>query len=350
MTKNIFTHYAAGLRRRSDQRGVAGEFVVDPEAEHHDGVDIFLSSIQALNDEEIRVYLFYCGDHKHRFDKYASFLTLVPVKSVIAPKSSTHGVHSYSCHDSVPNMRVNVQRWFLYRNYIEQNVHMFNSDDVFFHCDSVDVVFQKNIFDEIQVRTRFNSKDIKYVGNDSILFFTECSEFTFINESFNRNWMVDLHNGFRDPLVQNIKHNNIVCTGTIYFGNLSLFIEFVSAFASYELICMSNNNIFRKNRYDKMGGVNDQGVINSLIYNYPQPSYTFIKNEEVDLIFAMALLPLAKRQHKIEIVDDVVTVDGKVPCVLHQYNRYDCDEAGINLVKWFSKSANIESRYEYLFK
>jgi len=318
MIKNIFTHYASGIRHSSSG------FIMDPEAEHHDGVDILLSSIQALNDEEIRVYLFYSGSHKHRFDKYASFLTLVPV-------------NSDSWSDSVPNMRVNVQRWFLYRNYIERNIHMFNSDDAFFHCDSVDVVFQKNIFDEIQAQ-------------DSILFFTECSEFTFINESFNRHWMIHLHNDFRDPLVQNIKNNNIVCTGTIYFGNLSLFIEFLSAFTSYELICMSNNNIFRKNRHDKMGDVNDQGAINSLVYNYPQPSYTFIKNETLDLIFTMAMLPLAKQQHKIEIVDDVVTVDGKVPCVLHQYNRYDCDEAGINLVKWFSKGADIESRYEYLFK
>jgi|3_EtaG_2_1085321.scaffolds.fasta_scaffold00613_15 hypothetical protein len=305
MTKNIFIHYASGLRH-----GSLAILIPDPEAEHHDGLDILLSSIQALNDEEIRVYFFYDGNHQHRFDKYLSFLTLIPV-------------NSDSWSDAVPNMRVNVQRYFLYRNYIERNIHMFNSDDAFFHCDSVDVVFQKNIFDQIQAQ-------------DSILFFTECSEFTFTNCRFNRNWMIHLHNGFTDPLVQNIKNNNIVCTGTIYFGNLSLFIEFLSAFASYQLICMSNNNIFRKNRHDKMGDVNDQGVINSLIYNYPQPSYTIINNEALDLICTMATLPLAKQPHKIEIVDNLVTVDGKAPCVLHQYNRYDCDEAGINLVKWFS--------------
>ena len=324
MIKNIFTHYAAGMRHSSSG------FVMDPEAEHHDGLDILLSSIQALNDKEIKVYLFYSGNQKHRFDKYLSFLTLIPV-------------NSDSWSDAVPNMRVNVQRWFLYRNYIERNIHMFNSDDTFFHCDSVDVVFQKNIFGQIQAR--YGTDPI-----NSILFFTESSEFTFINCSFNRSWMIDLHNGFRDPLVQNIKHNNIVCTGTIYYGNLSLFIEFLSAFASYELMCMSNNNIFRRNRHDKMGSVNDQGVINSLVYNHPQPSYTFIKNEELDLVCAMAILPLGRHQHKIEIVEDVVTVDGKVPCVLHQYNRYDCDKAGINLVKWFCKTDYTpKSKYEYLF-
>jgi len=276
----IFTHYTTS------------------KGQHNFGVNVLLNSIKVLNDNTIKVILFYDG-YKD-FNEYRDFVTVVNINNA---------------GGWIPEMRVNVQRWYLYRNYIEKNIYKFNKQDKFFHCDSADVIFQKNIFNEIK-------------EEEKILFFTENSECDF-TEKPHKKWINHLHNfNWEGIQIQNIIKNKIICSGTIYFSNLSLFIDFLSRYAAYELNCMINNDLFNENPYNKMGGVNDQGVVNSLVYNFPDSTYKIIENETLNLVCTMALMKRVENrcnesQYEFKTSSNIISVNNIIPCVLHQYNRYD---------------------------
>ena len=236
---------------------------------HHPGINILLDSIQSLNDDTIRVILFYHGYDDDLFHKYKDFLTIVDINN--------RG-------NWIPVMYSPVQRWYLYRNYIEQNIHRFNNNDKFFHCNSKDTIFQKNIFNEIE-------------NKNKTVFFTEQDEFT-------------------------ISHNNIICGGAIYFDTLANFLQFLSAYTSYQLICMNNNSKFKRCVYNRMGKVNDQGVINSLVYNEPRPQYKILKNNYLRLVCAMSSMTQCNEQPDIKIKNNIIYINSVIPCVIHQYDKF----------------------------
>ena len=120
------------------------QYITPYGGKHHPGINILLDSIQSLNDDTIRVILFYHGYDHNLFHKNKDFLTIVDVNN----RSKW-----------LPVMFPSIQRWYLYRNYIEQNIYRFNNNDKFFHCDSENTIFQKNIFNE------GNSKSFSLVKN-----------------------------------------------------------------------------------------------------------------------------------------------------------------------------------------
>jgi hypothetical protein len=276
------------------------QYITPYGGKHHPGINILLDSIQSLNDDTIRVILFYHGYDDNLFHKHKDFLTIVDVNN----RSKW-----------LPVMFPSIQRWYLYRNYIEQNIYRFNNNDKFFHCDSENTIFQKNIFNEIE-------------NENKTVFFTEQDEFTLKSDATNLKQQQNLHNQitkskYVPQLIQNISHNNIICSGTIYFDTLTNFIHFLSTYTAYQIVCMNNNSKFKRSVYRRMGEVTDQGVINSLVYNEPHPQFKILKNNYLKLVCAMSLMSKCNEQYDIEIKNNKIYINNIIPCVIHQYHKFE---------------------------
>jgi len=67
---------------------------------------------------------------------------------------------------------------------------------------------------------------------------------------------------------------------------------------------------------------NDQGITNTLINTKPIPFlYKLIKNEELTIIATVALMMFDGLDHSFSTKGDIITIDEKTPCIVHQYNR-----------------------------
>jgi len=254
------------------------------------GIRCFLNSIQKLNSDNIIVFFFTNVTVPESWDNY-KFLRVV---------------HTSCC--SAVDLRPQVNRWFHFRNFLEKNITLFNNEDKFFALDCGDSIIQKNPFEEIHIR-------------DHILFALESEKFT-LKQGFNKRCILQLLNKeFRDPEIQKFIYNPIICTGTVYFDTLSLFIDWLSFFTKHTVLYLANNTKFHHEKF-KLGMCNDQGITNTLINTKPIPFlYKLIKNEELTIIATVALMMFDGLDHSFSTKGDIITIDEKTPCIVHQYNR-----------------------------
>ena len=293
------------------------DFLRDEISTGHDvrALNVFFNSINNLNDENIKVVFF--SNNPSLSEKFKFVYDRLQI------------VNTTHC---IP-LRPNVNRFFCYRNFIEKNIHLYNKNDQFIHCDPRDTYFQENIFAEI------DSKHPQYKNKN--LFFEEDQRFIFnINDQAQRKGLLidewnnqcirDLHNKklykteqhfWDSPAVSLIKNNNIICTGFIYFGNIDLFTTFLNTFTMYTSHCLTKNKLFYKNKNNKMGKCNDQGIVNSMIYNKisTEPKVIIKQNEQIVTHMSIVSAHNVSCEYKVE--NNLVIVNNKIPCVIHQYNN-----------------------------
>jgi hypothetical protein len=153
-----------------------------------------------------------------------------------------------------------------------------------FLTDVRDVVFQKNIFDQIP--------------SDNLHVFMEDHKYT-CNQETNRKMLIEVCG---ISIADSLKNNRIICSGTI-LGDTNSIIEYIQTmFSMFSVKQMLGN-----------GGYSDQAAHNYLCH------YKIIKNTQHENGDAVATLVLTD-SNDVKIVDDVVYVYNKVPAVLHQWD------------------------------
>jgi hypothetical protein len=157
-----------------------------------------------------------------------------------------------------------------------------------FLTDVRDVVFQKNIFDDIT--------------KDGFHVFMEDDKYTCSQEN-NRKMLMSV---FGESVADSLKNNKIICSGTI-LGDPHLIIQYIKTmFTMISVEQMLGNS-----------GYSDQAAHNYLCH------YKIIKNIQHENGDGVATLVLTD-SNDVKIVDGVVHVYDKVPSVLHQWDFQPC--------------------------
>lgn len=162
--------------------------------------------------------------------------------------------------------------------------------------DIVDVVFQSDPF-------------LNLTG-EFIISPEEDEEKTIEKDQrFNARWLKQC---FGDNLYEELKHNKILCCGTVIgsINNMKVYVD---------SIC---NEMFKlyENGSGHFQDMMDQGIHNYLFYKTPEIFKNPIIKRNGDYIATVGITVI-EHPHKVEYLGDKIKVNGLIPSIVHQYNR-----------------------------
>lgn len=168
-----------------------------------------------------------------------------------------------------------------------------------FHCDTRDVAFQGNIFDEI-----------KPDNGQHDLFVNEEDPFANLGESFNRKMLI---NNYSTEIADELSSYKILCSGTT-LGSVSMMKIYI------KLLIGTRD----RQKLQSLGNVisvcGEQGPYNYIFHKNLIP-HTKLPNGTG--VATMALV----NSKNVKILDNgKLSVYDKVPSVIHQWNRFYCKQ------------------------
>lgn len=165
--------------------------------------------------------------------------------------------------------------------------------DRVFHCDVRDVAFQGNIFDEIQPKE-----------GETDLFVNEEDPAANLGERFNK---YILTTNYGEAVAKELEPNRILCSGTT-LGSQEMMIQYI--------VTLMNQRDIKKMM--EVGGIPDeQGPYNYLFHK------NLIPHTKLENGIGVGTLCLV-HPNQLKILDDGrVSVYGKIPSVIHQWDRHN---------------------------
>lgn len=172
--------------------------------------------------------------------------------------------------------------------------------DRVFHCDVRDVAFQGDIFEEIQPKE-----------GEVDLFVNEEDPRANLGERFNK---YILTTNYGEAVAKELEPNRILCSGTTLGSQESMI--------SYIVTLMNQRDI---KKMMEVGGIPDeQGPYNYLFHKNLIPH---TKLENGIGVGTLCLVP----PDDLKVLDDGrVTVYGRIPSIIHQWDRHNLDPHLIN--------------------
>jgi hypothetical protein len=204
------------------------------------------------------------------------------------------------------DIHMNNSRFYKYLDFIQENKKRYKN---ILLTDTRDVLFQKNIFDEI--------------SKDPFIFFAEEDEDeTIRSNSFNSNW---IRLSFGEETLNKLGSNKIICAGTTIGSTDNIIVYLREMIKIFGGIKKTNHKAF----YESI----DQGVHNYIFYErssiFQNPilkhngdviatiGITITKNpERITISINDALDYISDKDSKINIM-----VNGKIPSLIHQFDR-----------------------------
>lgn len=165
--------------------------------------------------------------------------------------------------------------------------------DRVFHCDVRDVAFQGDIFEEIQPKE-----------GEVDLFVNEEDPAANLGERFNK---YILTTNYGEAVAKELEPNRILCSGTT-LGSQEMMIQYI--------VTLMNQRDIKKMM--EVGGIPDeQGPYNYLFHK------NLIPHTKLENGIGVGTLCLV-HPNQLKILDDGrVSVYGKIPSVIHQWDRHN---------------------------
>lgn len=188
-------------------------------------------------------------------------------------------------------------RYFKYLDILlEERGHY----DRVFHCDVRDVAFQGDIFEEIQPKE-----------GEVDLFVNEEDPRANLGERFNK---YILTTNYGEAVAKELEPNRILCSGTTLGSQESMI--------SYIVTLMNQRDI---KKMMEVGGIPDeQGPYNYLFHK------NLIPHTKLENGIGVGTLCLVPPDDLKVLEDGRVTVYGKIPSIIHQWDRHNLDPHLIN--------------------
>lgn len=188
---------------------------------------------------------------------------------------------------STPSTHLNCHRFFVYQ-YLFQ--HQAFDVDLLLLCDSRDVLFQKNIEE--------------YPYSDDIDLYAFQEGVLLKNETLcNVPWIQILEIYMDTPILEHIKDNPVICCGTT-IAKVPAMIRYVDTMCHILDTYQINMNL-------------DQGIHNYLLYmNKLGLRIKYMENKD-HLVNTVAC-----DTHLVNELNKIVTSDGEVSYIVHQYDRF----------------------------
>lgn len=186
--------------------------------------------------------------------------------------------------DISPDITINNYRFLLFFKYLVNNPGKYKNVML---TDIRDVIFQKNIFDEL--------------ADDKIYYFLEDASEVFRTSTLNHKWCLHA-NG--PEITNQIIDENVSCAG-ITIGSYEQVINY--------LLYLQSRLKFR----DDLHWGLDQGLHNAYIYTIPNQSAVIVPNTQ-PLILTLGACKTFKWQSNGELVNDL----NERYSVVHQWDRF----------------------------
>ena len=237
--------------------------------------EIFIKSLRKYSDCDICLLVDPIID-----DSFKNFLKENNVRTITNTSSHLHGSN------------INVSRFFRYYDFLLENPDSYNNILI---TDITDVFFQNDPF----------------LGLDGefIYFAEEDEDHTIGSNSFNSRWV---HISLGLDNLNKISDEKIICAGTT-LGSYQNIINYLSQMTTFL------KEVKDKNPSSLKEGV-DQGIHNFICYQKSEEFKNPLIRKNGDLIATVGITSIDSPD-KISIEDDVVIVNGKIPSIIHQYNR-----------------------------
>lgn len=172
--------------------------------------------------------------------------------------------------------------------------------DRVFHCDVRDVAFQGDIFEEIQPKE-----------GEVDLFVNEEDPRANLGERFNK---YILTTNYGEAVAKELEPNRILCSGTTLGSQESMI--------SYIVTLMNQRDI---KKMMEVGGIPDeQGPYNYLFHK------NLIPHTKLENGIGVGTLCLVPPDDLKVLEDGRVTVYGRIPSIIHQWDRHNLDPHLIN--------------------
>ena len=187
-----------------------------------------------------------------------------------------------------------------YFKYLDILLEARGQYDRVFHCDVRDVAFQGNIFEEIQP------------GPDQVdLFVNEEDPRANLGERFNK---YILTTNYGEAVAKELEPNRILCSGTT-LGSQEMMIQYI--------VTLMNQRDIKKMM--EVGGIPDeQGPYNYLFHK------NLIPNTKLENGIGVGTLCLCPPDDLKILEDGRVSVYGRIPSVIHQWDRHNATPHLIN--------------------
>ena len=241
-------------------------------------VDIkrFVSSFRKFNkDDEMALII-----NQEVYNNLKNFFIKNNVKIIIN--------ESYKIIDIIANS----YRYYLYEDYLKNNLIYKN----ILLTDTRDVIFQGDPFTSLP--------------QDFLYLFKEDSAVLINDDEYNSFWLKYFYG---DEVFEQIKNNNIICSGTI-LGSQNNIMEIIGTF-NKEILRFK-----REQRTDLKTHTPDQGILNFLC-NQPSKNAYELKNSG-DIIGTVGCsISKSISSDKITSDSEFIYVNGNKPAVIHQYDR-----------------------------
>ena len=172
--------------------------------------------------------------------------------------------------------------------------------DRVFHCDVRDVAFQGDIFEEVQPKE-----------GEVDLFVNEEDPRANLGERFNK---YILTTNYGEAVAKELEPNRILCSGTTLGSQESMI--------SYIVTLMNQRDI---KKMMEVGGIPDeQGPYNYLFHK------NLIPHTKLENGIGVGTLCLVPPDDLKVLEDGRVTVYGRIPSIIHQWDRHNLDPHLIN--------------------
>jgi hypothetical protein len=173
-------------------------------------------------------------------------------------------------------------RYFAYRDFLRRAGEEY---DRVLICDVRDLFFQSDPF------------AVQYPG--PVCFSLEDTRIEW--ETLNQGWLRDLYG---DEVLASVAPNYVACSGTILgtVGGIRLYLD---------VLCKE----MEIRHFDRMK-VYDQGIHNYIVWKL-RPNWGWVDTAD-SIVSTVGCTP----PEKIEILGDLAVIEGKVPPVVHQWDRH----------------------------
>jgi hypothetical protein len=179
-----------------------------------------------------------------------------------------------------------------YFKYLDILLEERGNYDRVFHCDVRDVAFQGNIFDEIQAKP-----------GQVDLFVNEEDARANLGERFNK---YILTTNYGETVAKELELNRILCSGTT-LGSQEMMINYI--------VTLMNQRDIKKMM--EVGGIPDeQGPYNYLFHK------NLIPNTKLENGVGVGTLCLCPPDDLKILEDGRVSVYGRIPSIIHQWDRH----------------------------
>ena len=188
---------------------------------------------------------------------------------------------------SIPKKYIKVSsinvRWKMYNDFLKDKAKIYN---LVLHTDIRDTFFQKDFF--------------KYYENYSQPFLGVAIEDGYLNESINKQWIIDYAG---EEIYKKIRNERIICAGQLW-GTLDKFLEFSSIFWKKLIANLEKN---------------DQGIFNYLIYYKKIFWKNLIKSDNFGPIMTIGLTGI--NNIHLDYKENILNFKNEIASVIHQYDR-----------------------------